>query len=83
MKKLIVPSQISSFTLKKQSNGRQQHAFYLLPAAANYIQHERNGGETWTHLGLLVDDEGSAAHDVAAVPHLALAGADLLGVLHL
>lgn len=34
-------------------------------------------------LGLLVDDQGAAALHVAAVPHLALAGADLLGVLHL
>lgn len=52
-------------------------------ACGRKLQQERNGGETWTHLGLLVDDEGSATHDVAAVPHLALSGADLLGVLHL
>lgn len=36
-----------------------------------------------THLGLLVDHEGPTAHDVTAVTHLSLAGADFLGVLDL
>lgn len=35
------------------------------------------------YLGLVVDDKGAAALHVTAVPHLTLAGADLLGVLHL
>lgn len=34
-------------------------------------------------LGLLVDHERTAAHHVPAVPHLALSGADFLGVLDL
>lgn len=35
------------------------------------------------YLGLLVDHEGAAAHDVATVPHLSLSGTDLPRVLHL
>lgn len=34
-------------------------------------------------LGLVVDHERPAAHHVAAVAHLTLSGADLLGILHL
>lgn len=34
-------------------------------------------------LGLLVNHERAAAHHVAAVPHLPLSGADLLGILDL
>lgn len=35
------------------------------------------------HLGLVVDHQRTAAHDIAAVPHLALTGTDLLRVLRL